>query len=485
MNVFTKIKLYIFGTFLISLIAVVATFLESSYSMILISVSLMATFGTFLISWILMEEYRKELQKTNDVLEKVSNGSLYHRVTDINKSNYLGKISWNLNNLLDQVEAFNRDTSSSLKEIAKGNSSRRMFPSGLHGDFVTVSKEINMALGVIAVAQSKDEFIQDMLVTLSSYASGDYRPSISLDGMQEDIVELAKGINTLGMSLSQLSRVNYRNGMILQQGSSVLTKNVSDITQAANEQAVSLEETAAALEEITASMSRSNQNTVQMSEYANELTKSATQGEEYANQTTESMEEINEQTSSIADAITVIDQIAFQTNILSLNAAVEAATAGEAGKGFAVVAQEVRNLASRSAEAAREIKALVENANSKADEGKQIANKMITGYSKLNENIKSTMSLLENVTTSSKEQEQGIIQINDAISILDKNTQANAETARQTNVVAEQSKDIAKKIVKDADKKFHGKDEITIRDEIINTDFIGDEKRRVERSLNA
>ena len=108
---------------------------------------------------------------------------------------------------------------------------------------------------------------------------------------------------------------------------------------------------------------------------------------------TESMEEINEQTSSIADAITVIDQIAFQTNILSLNAAVEAATAGEAGKGFAVVAQEVRNLASRSAEAAREIKALVENANSKADEGKQIANKMITGYSKLNENIKSSKIL--------------------------------------------------------------------------------------------
>ena len=387
--------------------------------------------------------------------------------------------------MLDQVESFNRDTSSSLKAIASGNLSRRMFPSGLHGDFVTVSKEINEAIGVIAVAQSKDEFIQKMLVTLNSYSNGDYRPVINLDGMQEDIIQLGSGINALGDALSELSRVNYRNGMILEQGSNVLSQNVATITNAANEQAASLEETAAALEEITESMRQSNQNTIQMANYADELTKSATEGESYANQTTRSMEEINEQTSAIADAITVIDQIAFQTNILSLNAAVEAATAGEAGKGFAVVAQEVRNLASRSADAAKEIKDLVEAANLKADDGKNIANKMISGYAKLNENIRSTMGLLEDVTHSSKEQEQGIIQINDAIAILDKNTQENAETARQTNVVAEQSKDIAIKIVKDADKEFHGKEDIVIRENILNTNFGGMEQRRVEQSLNA
>ncbi|MCT7608932.1 methyl-accepting chemotaxis protein, partial [Aliarcobacter butzleri] len=91
------------------------------------------------------------------------------------------------------------------------------------------------------------------------------------------------------------------------------------------------------------------------------------------------------------DSISVIDQIAFQTNILSLNAAVEAATAGEAGKGFAVVAQEVRNLASRSAEAAKEIKAIVENATNKANQGKEIATNMIDGYKELNQNISQTI----------------------------------------------------------------------------------------------
>ena len=119
------------------------------------------------------------------------------------------------------------------------------------------------------------------------------------------------------------------------------------------------------------------------------------------------MTEIDKEVNAINEAITVIDQIAFQTNILSLNAAVEAATAGEAGKGFAVVAQEVRNLASRSAEAANEIKTLVQNATTKANDGKSIANQMINGYTELNENISKTIELIKDVEMASKEQQQG------------------------------------------------------------------------------
>lgn len=117
-----------------------------------------------------------------------------------------------------------------------------------------------------------------------------------------------------------------------------------------------------------------------MSSHSEELTQSIKKGQDLANSTVVSMDQINEQTQAIADAITVIDQITFQTNILSLNAAVEVATAGEAGKGFVVVAQEVRNLASRSAEAAKEIKDIVEEATEKTNNGKTIADEMINGY---------------------------------------------------------------------------------------------------------
>src|SRR5574344_1346596 len=173
-----------------------------------------------------------------------------------------------------------------------------------------------------------------------------------------------------------------------------------------------------------------------MSKLAHELSISAQKGQELANQTAKSMDDINKEVSSINEAIEVIDQIAFQTNILSLNAAVEAATAGEAGKGFAVVAQEVRNLANRSAQAAKEIKDIVEKASEKANNGKSIATNMIDGYSELNNSISNTLVTIENVATASKEQESGILQINDAISSLDASTQKNAQVAEQISNMA-------------------------------------------------
>ena len=201
-----------------------------------------------------------------------------------------------------------------------------------------------------------------------------------------------------------------------------------------------------------------------MASFSNNVTASATHGEKLANQTNVSMDEINAQVTAINEAITVIDQIAFQTNILSLNAAVEAATAGEAGKGFAVVAAEVRNLASRSAEAAKEIKDLVQNATVKANLGKEIAGNMIDGYKQLNENISQTINLISDIQNASKEQLLGIEQINDAVTQLDQQTQQNAAVASQTHDVAILTDEIAKLVVSSADEKeFKGKHEVKAR----------------------
>ncbi|WP_419671800.1 methyl-accepting chemotaxis protein [Aliarcobacter butzleri] len=190
-----------------------------------------------------------------------------------------------------------------------------------------------------------------------------------------------------------------------------------------------------------------------MANLSNDVKNSVILGEKLANQTNLSMDEINTQVTAINEAISVIDQIAFQTNILSLNAAVEAATAGEAGKGFAVVAQEVRNLASRSAEAAREIKDLVENATSKANQGKRISDEMSKGYDNLNKLISETIDIIKDVSVASNEQLQGIEQINDAISMLDRVTQENAHEATKVANIANETLQMAQVLVQNAKTK--------------------------------
>ncbi|NLN13180.1 MAG: chemotaxis protein, partial [Arcobacter skirrowii] len=273
--------------------------------------------------------------------------------------------------------------------------------------------------------------------------------------------KVAIALNELGDEVSALLRQSYSTGLNLELASNELLNNVEVLNQSSNAAAASLEETAAALEEITSTVISNANNVELMSKFSNEVSNSAKKGQALANQTTTAMDEINSQVNKINEAISVIDNIAFQTNILSLNAAVEAATAGEAGKGFAVVAQEVRNLASRSAEAAREIKLIVENATLKANEGKNISFEMIEGYTELLENIDKQTQTINEIALASKEQEASITQINDAVTGLDQQTQNNASIAAHTKSIATNADMVAKKIVSDSkSKEFIGKQEI-------------------------
>ena len=301
--------------------------------------------------------------------------------------------------------------------------------------------------------------IEEILTVLEQYTHYNYMDKVETSNVKHHLYRLSDGVNLLGESITRMLVRNKRDGLTLDDSSAVLLKNVDILNTTSTEAAASLEETAAALEEITSTIVNNTQSVSEMASFANKVTKSVEEGQNLANQTTKSMDEINEQVTAINEAITVIDQIAFQTNILSLNAAVEAATAGEAGKGFAVVAGEVRNLAARSAEAASEIKSLVENATTKTNDGKQISDKMINGYTSLNENIKQTIDLITQVEVASKEQKSGIEQINDAVSTQDRQTQQIAAAASETYDIANTTSEISKEIVANVDKKdFNGKD---------------------------
>ncbi|MGB5866374.1 MAG: methyl-accepting chemotaxis protein [Arcobacteraceae bacterium] len=354
------------------------------------------------------------------------------------------------------------DTILVLSEFEQGDLCQRVSTNSNNPALLELTKLLNQMGNTI------ETNIDGVLNVLEQYSNYNYLDKVGTKGIKEHLLKLANGVNSLGEAITGMLCENKEIGLTLDESSNILLDNVNILNKNSNEAAAALEETAAALEEVTSNISSTNNNVTQMAQYAAIVTKSAHEGQDLANKTTTAMDQINNEVTSISDAISIIDQIAFQTNILSLNAAVEAATAGEAGKGFAVVAQEVRNLAARSASAANEIKLLVENAKIKANDGKNIADQMIQGYSGLNENITKTIDLIANVESASKEQQLGIVQINDAVNALDRQTQENANIASQTNDVATQTDTLAKLVVSSAnEKEFVGKN--TVKAKTITT----------------
>ena len=354
--------------------------------------------------------------------------------------------------LIDQDTALIEDVKRVVILVKEGKIKQTVVKTTENERLEELKTLFNDMLEVIASNVAED--LNSITEALNSYQNLDFRFKI-----QNNSGKTVEGLNVLADIINKMLVDNKTNGIALDESSDILLLNVDTLNKNSTHSAAALEETSAALEDITNKIASNTHNISEMSSYAKKLSSSATEGENLSNETTVAMNEINEQVNSIYDAISVIDQIAFQTNILSLNAAVEAATAGEAGKGFAVVAQEVRNLASRSAEAAKEIKDLVESATQKADTGKNIAQKMISGYTNLKENISKTTDLIVSIESNSKEQKSAIEQINATVNILDTQTQENASISNRTHEVAKQTDTIAKLIVSDVnEKEFIGKD---------------------------
>jgi len=382
----------------------------------------------------------------------------------INSKDEIGMISIDFNKYLQSIEDGIQEDNELIEEA------EQVMKKVEHGSFLHIIEKDTSNVSLNNFKNSVNEMIEATRVSfnlinqrLEEYANHNYTNPLIVENMEkgEAFDILISDVNKLRDAITQMLIENKTNGLTLQNSSDSLLTNVNTLNNNSNEAATSLEETAAALEQITGNIRSNSQNIQKMANFALELSGSSKDGEKLALETNSAMDEITTQVQDINDAISVIDQIAFQTNILSLNAAVEAATAGEAGKGFAVVAQEVRNLASRSAEAADQIKLLVENANSKAIEGKKIADLMISGYTSLRENISKTSELINDVDSSSKEQVLGIEQINDAISLLDHQTQENVIIANQTHDVAKQTAKIAEDVVEDTNnKEFEGKDSL-------------------------
>ncbi len=274
---------------------------------------------------------------------------------------------------------------------------------------------------------------------------------------------ILRQLNTVGFNTSEILATNKTNGEEIKNSNQELVNNAEYLSSLSNEQATELEETAAAIEEVTEAIKANSNSSLEMKNKGEILKSVSIKGKELATNTVASMQEINEKVTSISEVIQVIDNIAFQTNILSLNAAVEAATAGESGKGFAVVAQEVRNLANRSADAAKDIKELVEKATAETSLGKANADQMIEGYGELSTEIEDTIAMINDVAHSTAEQGEAMNQINNAVNSLDKKTQQNTQVASQVKSKSAECLMISDEFIRVAEKTTFKKEALNIK----------------------
>ena len=431
----------------------------NSFSTTMISILVVSLIIGILIAYLISSQLVKSVTKVQTGLQeffdflnkKVNKASSI----DLNSKDEFGQMATTINsNILNveksiiQDEEFVKDIAVFAQEIGNGNLVAKINKETQTKSLLEL-KEIleKMQCDLNNTIASN---IPELLDVLNSFKNHDFTARFP-----DTSSKVALAINELGDVISLLLKQSFNVGKTLENSSSTLINNVDKLNTSTNEASASLEETSSVLEEITSTVKNNSNNVISMTSYSQEVEVSAKEGQELAKNTSNAMTEITEQVNTISEAISVIDQIAFQTNILSLNAAVEAATAGEAGKGFAVVAQEVRNLASRSAEAAQEIKSIVEQATSKASYGKSISDKMIEGYNQLFHNIEKTTETIKSISVASQEQEQGIVQINNAVSLLDTQTQENAVIASETKEIAMKTDSIAKEIVLDlSNKKF-------------------------------
>lgn len=430
--------------------------------------SLLAIGSTFLLGYIIMTSITKGIisfqsgllnffaylnKETTDakLLDQSSKDEIGHMAEVVNTN--IEKIKRGI----EEDRVFIDNTRKVMGRVANGYLSEHINAQTHNPSLQELKQTINEAL-----TNLKTTFTT-MNQTLEEYCNYNYTKELKVANIESNSIldALVKDINKLKNAITTMLIENKTNGLTLDESSTILLKNVDILNRNSNQAAAALEETAAALEQVTSNIANNTQTVMKMASLANSVTKSANDGQQLATKTTEAMDDINHEVNSINEAIAIIDQISFQTNILSLNAAVEAATAGESGKGFAVVAGEVRNLANRSSEAANEIKRLVSSAIEKANIGKQISDQMISGYTELNSNISHTINLIKDVEMASKEQLTGINQINDAVNSLDRQTQQNASIASETHNIAVVTDEIAKLVVSDTDsKEFAGKREV-------------------------
>jgi len=311
-------------------------------------------------------------------------GRLDERIETDGLEGFVARLGEGINRIMESIGRPVRDAAHVLDGLAEGNLERKM-EGDYQGEFGRLQESLNQSVG----------------------------------NLRNIVHEITEATGNVGSAASEISQGNQ------------------DLSQRTEEQASSLEETASSMEELTSTVRQNAENARQSRQLAGGAREQAEKGGEIADQAVTAMGGIKDSSKRIADIITVIDEIAFQTNLLALNAAVEAARAGEHGRGFGVVAGEVRNLAQRSAEAAKEIKGLIQDSGERVDEGTRLVDAANEALQSIVKSVKQVSDNVEEISAASDEQSAGIEQVNKAVTQLDEVTQQNAALVEQAAAASE------------------------------------------------
>jgi len=327
-----------------------------------------------------------------------------------------------------------------VSEAIDGKLDSRINVGGYQGFMKTLGEGINNLMDSVV------EPIQEGKRVMKSLAEGDLTQTMDGD-FNGEFAELRDAINSsIGNLLNMVNDINESSGSISSGATEIATGN-TDLSQRTEEQASSLEETASSMEEMTSTVRQNADNARTANTLATNAREQAQKGGDVVSNAVSAMSEINSSSKKISDIIGVIDEIAFQTNLLALNAAVEAARAGEQGRGFAVVAGEVRNLAQRSAGAAKEIKSLINDSVEKVDEGTKLVDESGKTLDEIVEAVKKVNDIIAEIAAASEEQSAGIEEVNKAIGQMDEMTQQNAALVEEAASASESMEEQAKGMI--------------------------------------
>ena len=335
-----------------------------------------------------------------------------------------------------------QNVGATVARARQGHLGDRIDLSKVDGVAKELSQNINDLMDAIQGAMS------DVIRVTTGMAEGDLTQTIQND-FEGELGQLTHALNSSISRLDGIVSVAIEAARVVDGAANEVSQGSHDLSERVQQQAAALEQTSATMDQMNSTIQHNTDNANQAAEVAHNVQGQASQGSKVMQQTIEAMNSIQESSHKIADIVTLIDGIAFQTNLLALNAAVEAARAGDHGRGFAVVAGEVRALAQKSAEAAKDIKKLIDESVSRIDQGTKLASESGEVLNGITSAINKVTSMINEIAKASNEQATGISQVHDAINSIDQVTQQNAALVEETSAASESMSEQARNLAQD------------------------------------